>query len=1517
MGSRWRARSAMLVAVAVLAAPAAALLGPAVAGADPGSSDLQFGTSGVVTTSFGTGATDQANAEAIQSTGKIVVAGSDQPAAATTPKTIAKFAVARYDTDGSLDTTFGTGGKVTTDIGGATGNGDVAFAVAVESDGDVVAGGYTSKNTTTTGIQQAVLVRYKPTGALDTTFGTGGIATLTIAGSTTFSQINGLVVDGTGRIVVAGESDLGWLVARFTPTGHLDTTFNSAGTQPGVQSSFPATVTTVDVANAVAISTGKIVVTGSTGNGAGVGVAELNADGTLNTSFATTGLTATTVGASPATGNGVAIQTDGDIVVTGQAGTKAVVVRYTPTGPLDTSFGAGGIVTTSVGPNMDAVGRSVAVESDGKIVVGGYTDVTALQRDLLVLRYQSNGSLDSSFGSTGIVATRTGPTSHDAGNAVALEPGGLGQIVAAGSDQPSGGTQRFLLAGYYAAFAPTVTKAFGAASVPLGTTTSLTVTITNPNTTGSLTGLSFTDTLAGGLTVAATPALSNTCGGSVTGASAGSGAVGLTGGTVVASSSCHVVVTVLGTSVGVKHNSVTVGSTQGGASNTATATLTVVAPPTITKAFTPSTVKQGSTTQLNFDVTNPNATTTLHGVGFNDTVPLGLTVPTLSASVCGGLFTATAPRTITVTGITLAPGASCPIGVTVTAPTAGSFTNVSGHVTSTEGGAGLTATAILTVAAPPTIAKAFGVATLPLNGSTTLTFTLTNPAANTVAETGVAFSDSLPAGLEVATPNGVASTCGPGVTAVPSTTTVSLSGGTIATTATCTISVKVIGTTPGVKDNTTGNVSSTNGGTGNTASASVTVVTPPTATKTFGTTSIPVGETTSLTIKVTNPNATTALAGVAFTDSLPAGLVVATPNGRVGTCGGSITAIAGSSTVSLSGGSVAASSTCSVKVNVEATAAGVQHNSVTVTSTNGGTGLTATATLTVVAPPTIAKAFSPTTIAKGSTSTLTFTLTNPVANTVAETGVAFTDTLPSGLTVPTATTSKCGGTLVTTAPGTVALSGATIAVSGTCTFTVTVTGTTAGTLTNTTGAVTSTNGGTGLTASATVLVIQVPSAPLGVSAIAPSATALVNGAQVSWTAPADDGGSPVTGYTVAADDLTLGQAGPVTTTTAAARSAQLTGLTAGHLYSFAVAAVNAAGPGPASVPSNPVVPVAVKPNQTATGSSSSPGASATATVGAVGTSGYLSASATGEGTVTVSTYPSDPVSGFATNGVFFDVSVSPGSAFTQLVFTVCGVDAGQPVTWWNPIAQSYVPVSNQAPSATGGCVTVTVTTSTAPDLTQMVGTAFDTQPAAQGYGLTTSNGAVFTFGKTRFAGSLPALGVVPAAPVVGMAVDAKTGGYWLVAADGGVFAFGAPFDGSMGGRPLTAPIVGMAADPATGGYWLVAADGGVFAFDAPFQGSMAGRALNRPVTGMAADPGTGGYWLVAADGGVFAFDAPFLGSMQGSPFNAPMVGITAKTGSPGYWLAGGDGGVFAFGDAQFAGSLAQQNLTGPVTAIGH
>ncbi len=196
-------------------------------------------------------------------------------------------------------------------------------------------------------------------------------------------------------------------------------------------------------------------------------------------------------------------------------------------------------------------------------------------------------------------------------------------------------------------------------------------------------------------------------------------------------------------------------------------------------------------------------------------------------------------------------------------------------------------------------------------------------------------------------------------------------------------------------------------------------------------------------------------------------------------------------------------------------------------------------------------------------------------------------------------------------------------------------------------------------------------------------------------------------------------------------------------------------------------------------------------------------------------------------------------------------------------------------------------------------------PGVTGYWLAAADGGVFSFGTAHFLGSMGGQRLV--APIVGMAAGPSAGGYWLGAADGGVFTFGtAHFSGSMGGRPLNAPVVGMAATPTGGGYWLVASDGGIFAFGtARYYGSMGGRPLNAPIVGMAATPTGAGYWLVASDGGIFAFGtARFSGSTGAMHLNRPVVGMAPTADGAGYWLVAADGGIFTFGDAGFHGSAA-------------
>ena len=201
-------------------------------------------------------------------------------------------------------------------------------------------------------------------------------------------------------------------------------------------------------------------------------------------------------------------------------------------------------------------------------------------------------------------------------------------------------------------------------------------------------------------------------------------------------------------------------------------------------------------------------------------------------------------------------------------------------------------------------------------------------------------------------------------------------------------------------------------------------------------------------------------------------------------------------------------------------------------------------------------------------------------------------------------------------------------------------------------------------------------------------------------------------------------------------------------------------------------------------------------------------------------------------------------------------------------------------------------------------------PDGSGYYEVDAAGDVAAFGAANCFGSLT--GEALNKPIVGMAVDPATGGYWLTASDGGVFAFHAPFLGSEGGHPLNQPVVGIASTPSGNGYYLVASDGGIFTEGgAVFQGSQGAEALNKPVVGMAVDTSTGGYWLVASDGGIFTHNAPFFGSTGSEVLNKPVVGMAPTSADSGYRLFASDGGVFDF-NATFFGSTGGMTLNKPV-----
>ncbi len=380
--------------------------------------DTTFGSGGKVTTSFGgIFPVDLGAAVGIQKNGKIVVAGTGN----------LRFGVVRYNTDGSLDTNFGSGGLVTTLIG----NFALGFATAIQKNGKIVVAG-----SSLTGDFNFAVARYNSDGSLDISFNpTGGLpgTRMTDFGGT--DQGLAVALQNDGKIVMAGISDTDFAIARYTTDGSLDTSFNPGGSLPG-------TVTTslsggTDGATAVTVQKdGKIVVAGAASED--FGVARYNIDGSLDLSFNPGGNLPGTVITDFAGGIDSAIaatiQKDGKIVAAGSADSDFAVARYNTDGSLDATFNPTGslpgTVTTDFGGSMDQA-LSVTIQKDGKIVVAGQSN-TGGDDDFAVARYNTDGSLDMTFNPTGslpgtIITEFTG--GDDRGFAVALQKDGKIVVV--------------------------------------------------------------------------------------------------------------------------------------------------------------------------------------------------------------------------------------------------------------------------------------------------------------------------------------------------------------------------------------------------------------------------------------------------------------------------------------------------------------------------------------------------------------------------------------------------------------------------------------------------------------------------------------------------------------------------------------------------------------------------------------------------------------------------------------------------------------------------------------------------------------------------------------------------------------------------------------------------------------------------------------------------------------------------------------------------------------------------------
>jgi len=298
--------------------------------------------------------------------------------------------------DGMLDTTFAVAGKATLDLGGS----DAAKDVVVQPDGKSVVVGVRTAGPG----GRISLARYNYNGSLDCGFGACGITALMVNGA----AANSVALDPSGRIVVAGRWKGGgaadFIVARFKPNGSLDPGFNSPSGYVITNFGGPQ-----DEAMDVAIQPdGKILVVGTGGMGASqdIAMARYDTTGALDPTFGTGGKVLSNPVGSNEVGNAVAIQPDGNIVVAGRtdggSNSDGLVLRYKPTGQLDTNFGGTGFVTTSFGSGYDAF-NDVVIDGGGRILAGGSTSL--ISGDFAMARYATSGALDLTFNGTGKVTT--------------------------------------------------------------------------------------------------------------------------------------------------------------------------------------------------------------------------------------------------------------------------------------------------------------------------------------------------------------------------------------------------------------------------------------------------------------------------------------------------------------------------------------------------------------------------------------------------------------------------------------------------------------------------------------------------------------------------------------------------------------------------------------------------------------------------------------------------------------------------------------------------------------------------------------------------------------------------------------------------------------------------------------------------------------------------------------------------------------------------------------------------------
>lgn len=370
-----------------------------------GSLDTTFGTGGlsVVPASAGD---DYLNAMLVQPDGKVVVAGT-----APTGKGN-DFAVMRFERDGTLDASFGAGGKVFVDFAGAS---DAAYALALQQDGRLVLAGEASVN----GQALFAAARLNADGSPDSSFGSGGKATVKFGA--TGDRARAVLIQPDGKIVLGGEAGMGasgldFALTRLNADGSSDSSFGTDGkVTTALQSGSHS-----DVVRALAWQAGKIVAAGGDGDFV---LARYTASGALDSGFGAGGSVKGVFGTSIGSAKALVVDATNRLLVAGNSNQQTAIAAFSPDGALDSGFGTGGKTVIKVNPSNWNEATALALQADGKPVLGGWVYGVGSQSDFTVTRLTASGQPDPTFGTGGTVITKVAPgTKSDEARAMALQP---------------------------------------------------------------------------------------------------------------------------------------------------------------------------------------------------------------------------------------------------------------------------------------------------------------------------------------------------------------------------------------------------------------------------------------------------------------------------------------------------------------------------------------------------------------------------------------------------------------------------------------------------------------------------------------------------------------------------------------------------------------------------------------------------------------------------------------------------------------------------------------------------------------------------------------------------------------------------------------------------------------------------------------------------------------------------------------------------------------------------------------